>query len=400
MNKIKITALAVAFTLLFLATIAQPAQANPATRLQSAQKYLDDMYDSTEGAFTVPGASASRVAGTFGAMLFRHHMPPNRDGGFLSSRPPPFDLVKVKNFTQKVQWDSGGEDADRYGGFAAYIAGPVSIVSTYRAIEIWQILNQHNDIPGMEEVTFNETAMLIYVNKTQSTTGGFGVQPGEPPDILSTYRALSVLDYGLSETGESWDNWLLNETKTVEWILSCRKGDAFTLNPSSRTVGVTPTAAALFSLDILGELANTDDIQGISNWIHQRQVLDSSFGEFIGGFQEGVRTNDTNLISTYFAVQALSLLESLPDNTSIIGEFLAKCQAVDGSWGSVPGLEEGDIAYMAYAARALTTIGEGSLLRQEDPNNPAPPLVDWRILFISSILIVALVVAAFSVVRE
>jgi len=397
MNKVKTFALAVSFTLIFLATIAQPAQANPATRLQTANQYLDDMYESSEGGFTVPGASASRVAGTFGGIVFRHHMPPNVDGGYLASRPPPFDLVKTKNFTQKVQWVSGKESTDKYGGFAAYIAGPVSIISSFRAMEIWEILNQHNDIPGMEDVTVNFTAALIYANKTQSTSGGFGPQVGASPDLLSTYRALSIMEYALSVTGESMDQWLQNKTKTIEWIRSCRQGNAFTLTPNARTVGVTPTAAALIALDILGELPTIDDIQAIANWIKDRQIKESTSGEFIGGFQEGVGTNDTNLVSTYFAIQALNLLESMPEDTSIMGEFIAGCQAVDGSWAAVPGLEEGDIVYMAYAARALTTINEASILNQEDPNNPAPPLIDWRILFIASLLVIGLVVAVFSV---
>lgn len=385
------------FTLLFLSAITQPARANPATRLQTANQYLDDMYESSEGGFTVPTASASRVAGTFGAIVFRHHMPPDVDGGYLSSRPPPFDFVKTKNFTRKVQWVSGNVENEKYGGFSAYIAGPVSLISSFRAIQIWEILNQHNDIPGMEEVTINATAVLVYVNKSQSTNGGFGPQAGASPDLLSTYRALSIMEYVLTITDESMNEWLLNKTKTIEWIMSCRQGNAFTLTPSARTVGVTPTAAALISLDILGGLATTEDIQGIADWIQERQVFESSSGEFIGGFQEGVATNDTNLVSTYFAVEALNLLEALPENTSVIGEFVASCQAADGSWGSVPGLEEGDIVYMAHAARTLSTIDEGFILREEDPNNPAPPLIDWRILFIASILIVILIVAILSV---
>lgn len=397
MSKVKIFALAVSFTLLFLAMIAQPAQANPATRLQTANRYLDDMYDGDEGGFTVPGASASRVAGTFGAIVFRHHMPPNVDGGYLASRPPPFDLVKTKNFTQKVQWVSGNEDDDRYGGFAAYLAGRVSIISTYRAVETWKILDNHNDIPGMEDVTTNFTAALIYVNKTQSTSGGFGPQADASPDLLSTYRALSIMEHAASVTGDTMDNWLQNKTKTTEWIRSCRQGDAFTLTPNARTVGVTPTAAALLALDILGEFQGTDNLQGIANWIKDRQIIESASGEFIGGFQEGVGTNDTNLVSTYFAIQALNLLDTIPDDTSVIAEFVAGCQAADGSWGAVPGLEEGDIVYMAYAARTLTTLDEASILNQEDPNNPAPPLIDWRILFIASLLIIGLVVAVFSV---
>ncbi len=392
MDKVKAAGVFIACALILVAIAVQPASANPGTRRESLTYFLSNRYDAAEGGYSLTGQTVSRVESTEAGALILN------DLGYLSARPPMIDLVKMKNFTQKLQWMSGGASHERYGGFCAYIAGPASVEYTHLALQLWTIMGQHSDVPRMDQVVINVTAALLYINKTQTSSGGFGTTTGSSPDLVSTYHALWSLDALLKlKTDETWEKWLRNRTATVEWILSCRVGDSFKLSPGSTITGTEPTAAAVLALDILGELSSVTGLDGIKNWILGRQVIEPTRGEFQGGFEEGYLTNDTNLVSTYYALNSLVALEALSEcNETAVARFIIDCQAADGSWGSVPGLSVGTLPNVALAVESLVILSETGLLLEEDPNNPTPPLLDWRVLVVAGILIVALAAALVS----
>ncbi|MHA2286217.1 MAG: prenyltransferase/squalene oxidase repeat-containing protein, partial [Candidatus Thorarchaeota archaeon] len=320
-------------------------------------------------------------------------------------RPPPIDLVKMKNFTRKLHWRTGGEDYDRYGSFAEFIAGPATIETTYFGLKLWELMLSHYDVPGMENIEINETQILVYVNNTQTESGGFGFHVGESPDIVSTYYAIYLLTELITLINEplevNLDTWLWNLTATTEWILSCRDGNGFKLSPESNIVSVTATAAALLALEKLQVTLPTSDLQAIQTWIIERQTTNNETAQFVGGFEEAQFTNDTNLVSTYHALQALVMLNAIPSiDVPAVAEFIVNCQADDGGWGPVPDLSGGSLLYAAFAVEALRILDEGgtysAMLNEEDPNNPQAPLIDWRIVVILGIVVIATVVAYVS----
>lgn len=392
MTKVRTVGLIIAFALVILPFAVQTASANPTTRKESLISFVSGRYDAVEGGYSFTGESTSRLESTRAAALILD------DLGYLSSRPPLIDLLKMKNFTQKVQWKSGGESYNRYGGFASFIAGSVSTETTWTALQLWNMLGKFTDIPLMGEVKFNITAALIYINKTQTGSGGFGIASGSSPDIISTYYALQSLNLLLElKPDETRAKWLRNETKTVEWILSCRVDNSFKLSPNSSITGVTPTAAAVFALDALGQLSSLNGTSGVVQWMLDRQVSTSTQGVTPGGFEEGPSTNDTNLMSTLYAVMALEALNVLSQcNKESAAEFVADCQAADGSWGNVPGIPVGSLPNAGLAVEALRILGFTSLLDQEDPNNPGFPLLDWRAILVLGIVVVAAIVACVS----
>ncbi|MHA1637063.1 MAG: prenyltransferase/squalene oxidase repeat-containing protein [Candidatus Thorarchaeota archaeon] len=402
MKKAQIVGLMIILTLTLMAFNVDTVTANPGTRRDSLDIYMEDHFDSIEGGYTIPDAGSSRLYPTYAATVILD------DQGKLDERPPTVDILRLKNFTRKLQWKSGGDDYDRWGAFSIYIAGPVSVQNTYLGIQMWEILNAQTEIPGVEDVKLNLTSSLVYINKTQSVDGGFGIHEDQAPDMMSTFYALYVLTSVIDllqeqsvEAEQVLDDWFWSRTATIDWILSCREGDAFKLNPNSDRTSLSATAAALLALNEINALTSITDLQAIQNWIVDRQITSSEDGQFIGGFEEGFSTEDTNLVSTYHAIQALDAIEGINSiNKTAAARFIVDCQAADGSWGTVPGLATGQMYYAGIAVISLRLLDEAGtfidLLLEEDPNNPSPFFIDWRVLFVVSFIVVAALIAVIA----
>ncbi|MFW9846670.1 MAG: prenyltransferase/squalene oxidase repeat-containing protein, partial [Candidatus Thorarchaeota archaeon] len=320
MRSVKIAALTIVLALVVVTFVAQPVSANPTTRRESLRAYMDEHYDSTEGGYSLPGFQTSYVYPTFAAMAIFE------EWNLLEVRPPIVDYLMIKNFTQKLHWTLVSETTDRYGGFGEYIAGPVDQQSAYDGLNLFDLLSSSAliDIPDIDDIKLNGTAALFWINQTQYEDGGFSDRIGQPPDMLSTYYALHSMEIAL-ETNEddTWEKWLLNRTAMIDWILSCRDGDAFKLNPNSERVGVTATAAAVLALTVLGE-SITDHLD-IIDWIVSRQVVDET-ATFVGGFEETLLSNDTNLESTYWALVALDMLGGIESvDADLAARFIVDC---------------------------------------------------------------------------
>ncbi|UCH04417.1 MAG: hypothetical protein JSW05_12760 [Candidatus Thorarchaeota archaeon] len=382
----RIAAIAVVLALVLLSVAAQPAAANPGTRRESLRAYIDQHYDAVEGGFHLPGSEFSRNEPTFSAVAILD------DLDVLSIRPPfkpPEDFIKMIDFTIDLQRN---ETDDEYGGFGESSFGVVDQYTTYNAVNLFHLLSAQDDIPGISDKEINETAVLIWINGTQTISGGFGDHPGASPDLVSTFYALHTMDVVLSDLPDGIEDWLLNETATIEWILSCREGDGFKLSPASSIAGVTPTAAALMSLNILQALPAPSQIQSITDWVLAKQIVSSDGGVLVGGFEESFKSNDTNVASTYWALEVLDLFgrtESVDDELG--ARFLLDSQAVDGSWGLVPGIEKCRLYYAYYAVKSLSLLGHLDMLNEEDPNSPPPPLFDWKTALIIGIIVMAAV---------
>jgi hypothetical protein len=398
MKNIKSATLLVVVALLTISIFVQPSAANPTTREQSLKAYIDERYDKgvTEAGYALVSGQAKRVEATYGAMTVLN------DLGYLDARPVPVAMDLMKNWTWKLQWKPPlSEDDARFGGFASFISGIPTIETNYYAVKLYQILwEQESSVSppfNMEDVEINGTSSMFFISKTQAESGGFGQQEGNSPDMMTTYQAISSL-YILAdietEKGNSVDATdYFNMTSLVSWIESCRVGDAYKLAPASEGVGVSPTAAAIIVMNLIGEPIS--GINNIGNWILDRQVEEDT--SFPGGFEESILTVDPNIETTYYAMKALEITGQLVDVNSTVSGFILDCQAQDGAWGFAPEQEEGSLVYAAYAAESLDLIGSvNTYLSQEDPNNPSAPLFDWRYGVILGIILVGIIVGVIS----
>ena len=398
MKRVKVITIALAVMFVLVAVSAQPVAA--ASRSDSLRSYISGRYDAVRGGYSPPSDSVVRVDATYGAVLAQYEL------GSLSTRPPPVNLTKVLDSIVLRQWLTNQLDSDldqkRYGGFSEYLVGPVTMSMTLKGVQAIEMLKEQSDYPGIASVEFDEDALLSYINRSLSEAGGFSSIPGNSPDIVSTYQALYILDYLDTTFGLNIDEFW-NETATLEWINNCRVGDAFKLSPISDTAGVTATSAGIMALSLLPSNPTISNLQAAINWVLDRQILEGPDDRFIGGFEEGVQTDDVNFKTTYNALKFLEFENALGTvNETLVVDFILNCQVEDGSWGFVPDATVGTLVYSGQACELLNMFGNAASIlgSSEDPYSPGGFTLDWRYLLIGGIVIVALVIAILSVRRD
>lgn len=395
MKKVKVVAIAFAFTLVLVAFAAQPATA--ASRYDSLRSYMNSNYDVVRGGYALPTDGVTRVNPTYGAISIMNEV------GTLAQRPPPVSITMALDFSVLHQWLTGDpEDTPRYGGYMDYLLGPVTAPTNYHGLVTWQMLKSQSDIPNVDTYDINATANAFWINRTVSE-GGYGSEVGAYPDLISTYYALAsfrIIDlmYSLEN---AWNTYV-NETATIEWIESCRDGDAYMLSPISDRTSVSATASAVLAYDVIDPLSSIPGVSNIQAWLLDRQILDYQEPEFIGGFEEGNATDEPNLVSTYFALSSLDALNALTSiNATAAESFILNCQSADGSWGLVPGLSKGSLVYSAYACQVLNMVevfggALSTLSSSVDPYSQGSSTLDWRIVVVLGIIVIALVVSIYA----
>jgi prenyltransferase beta subunit len=399
MKKVRVVAFAFAFTLVLLAFTAQPVAA--ASRIDSLRSYMNSRYDAVRGGYNIPGEGVTRIDPTYGAITVMNEV------GTLDNRPPPVSITQVMDFSVVHQWLTGSENTQpRYGGFMDYLAGPVTNGINYRGLVLWQLLKMQDDIPGTDNYEINATANLLWINKTQTESGGFGSETGANPDLISTaYALMSMKIIDTMYPDENAWEWFWNETATIEWIESCKDGDVYMLSPFSDRASVSATAAAVLAYNALNPMSSIPSAGIIQAWLASRQVTEYEETDFIGGFEEGLETADPNLVSTYFALSALEILNALSTvNATAAETFILNCQSADGSFGIVPGLDAGKLIYSGYACEMLNMVvpsGAYDILSSTvDPYSTGESGFEWRLVLVVGIIVVALVLAVISVRRD
>ncbi|MFX1481570.1 MAG: prenyltransferase/squalene oxidase repeat-containing protein [Promethearchaeota archaeon] len=393
MKKVKVIAIAFAFTFIIVAFATQPVAA--ASRYETLSSYMTDNYDTVEGGYMLPSDGVTRINPTYGAVSIINEME------LLDDRPPPITVTSILEFCVNHQWLTGNPDDEAsYGGFSDYLLATVNMATNYHGLLLWQLLKAQNDIPNVGDYDINATANAFWINKT-ADSGGFATKQGESPDIISTYYALAsfrIIDgiYGIN----AWDTYV-NETATTEWIESCRVGDSYLLSPNSDLTSVTATAAAVLAYHAIDPLTLVPGASNVQTWLVNRQVLNFEVTEFEGGFEEGVNTDDPNLVSTYFALSALNALNAVPSvNSTAVKSFILNCQSEDGSWAQIPGMSTGSLLNSAYACQLLNIINPRSALSvlssSVDPYSEGSGAIDWRVLVVVGLIGGGFIIALYA----
>ncbi len=202
-------------------------------------------------------------------------------------------LVEPDNFTDYVDIDNMWDYVeDCYnkgdGGFSSQPGGSTSLLATYHAINLYEILLIYSDIslPDRKDI-------IDYLVDLQDDDGGFelGIDINE---IMSLFGPLSQMFTDLIEP----------DAPTIE-----------------------STYWGVVSLKILDALDKIDE-ENLIHWISAAQSADGGF-PIVLGFH-----SDT--ISTYFGLKTLKILEIDPMSTIAAIEFLKKAQDEDGSFAPIP----------------------------------------------------------------
>lgn len=401
MKRVRVVAITIAFTFILLAFTAQPVAA--ASRLDSLTAYMNSRYDPVRGGYSIPGENVVRVDPTYGAITIMNEI------GSIQNRPPPIAITEVMNFIETQQWMTGNEKTEpRYGGISDYLAGPITNAVNYRGLVTWQILKAQSDIPNWGDYDINATANLLWINKTQTESGSFGISRDAldddvKPDLLSTAYALAsirIIDTLYPEE-DAWD-WLLNETATIEWIESCKEGNGYKLTPDDFLPSVTGTFAAVMAYHALDPLATIPEASSLRTWLVARQILNDEELDYNGGFEESNGSIATTLESTYFALSAIEILGGLSSvNITTVESFILNCQTQEGSFANAPGFSTGKLILSGYACEILSMAGFGGaysvLSSSEDPYSPGVTGFEWRIYVIIGIIVIAAILAFLAV---
>ena len=402
MKRVKVITIAFAFMLVLVAATAQPVAA--ASRSDSLRSYINGRFDVERGGYSPPSDGVVRVDATYGAILALDVL------GSLDTRPPPVNLTSVLNSLIVRQWNvdrignATDVDYERYGGFSEYLVGPVSMKMNMMGIILLDLLKAQSDYPGITSIDIDREALMVQLNRTRTAEGAFSAVPGWNPDIVSTYQALYIINY-LDIKDASLNAWDIvdNETATIEWLNNCRSGDGFKLSPEADTIGVTATTAGIMALDLLPSVITVPGLQAASDWVLARQIGDTAHGDFVGGFEEGVDTEDPNFQTTYYALKLLEFSGGIVSvNETTVMNFILNCQVEDGSWGYLPGADTGSLVYAGQACELLDLFGDAAsiLASSEDPYSPGGFVFDWRYIVVIGVLVVAIVVAVISVRRD
>ncbi|MHA2222768.1 MAG: prenyltransferase/squalene oxidase repeat-containing protein, partial [Candidatus Thorarchaeota archaeon] len=302
MNKIKVLAIAFAFTLMLVVSSAQPVAA--ASRYDTLSSYMSDNYDAIRGGYFLPFDGVTRVTPTYGALSIMEEV------GTLAQRPPQISITMVMEFSENHQWLTGDEDEESsFGGFSNYLLAVVTNEVNYHGLLLWQTLKSSalSDIPGVDDYEINVTANAFWINKTLSEAGGYSDFKESNENMIATYYALASyrIIQNMYPLENAWNTYV-NETAVLAWIESCRDGDSYKLSPESSRTSVSATAAAILAYEAIDPASTIPGVAGVQSWLLDRQVSDYQEPEYIGGFEEGNATDEPNIVSTYFAMSALN----------------------------------------------------------------------------------------------
>lgn len=397
MNKNKVVVIAFAFALVLLTATAQPVVA--ASRYDTLSSYMADNYDAIRGGYLLPFDGVTRIDPTYGALSIMDEI------GALAQRPPQISITMAMEFSENHQWLTGDEnDESSFGGFSNYLLAVVTNDVNYHGLLLWQILKSSalGDIPGVDDYEINVTANAFWINKTVSEAGGYSDFKESNENMMSTYYALA--SYRILQNMYPLENvWTtyVNETAVLTWIESCRDGDSYKLSPESSRTSVSATAAAVLAYEAIDPASTIPGVASVQSWLVDRQVSDYQEPEYIGGFEEGNATDEPNIVSTYFALSALNSMTALSNvNATSVVSFILNCQATDGSWGNSPGFAEGSLLFSAYVCQMLNMLDTdsalGTLSSSIDPSTEGSIPIDWRIVVVVGVVLVAALIALYS----
>lgn len=205
------------------------------------------------------------------------------------------DKLNTINTTLVAEWINRTKNIN--GGYSDYPGENPTLISTYYAVSCLHILEKDEYIDSQEILDL--LISLQITNNTSQDYGGFKGNINETTASLdATYAAVNLLNLldSISET---------NASAVVQYILTKEANDAF-----SYQAGLPPdllsTYWAISALSIVsnGSIGNLIDTDAVVSWILSLQNED-------GGFRLFEENGDSSLYATAIAIMTLFNLNSM-----------------------------------------------------------------------------------------
>jgi len=235
-----------------------------------------------------------------------------------------------------------------------FSSGDIKLFELYYLIKSLELL----------DATLNSTLRMqisTYVNQTEQAEGGFSSNNStSTADMTSTYFAYEIKTY-LNEE--------LNHTLMKSWILSCNNSDGgyggnSTLNSSQFT-----SYLAVYLIDQIGNLNELVNRTATLNYFKSFYVSDSNNLYNYGGYLPELLSQTTLFSSTFYCVNAISLLDNTQlSKAATLNWILDRQNFEDGGFsnlygGTVQGASSISASY--YAFKLLVNFDSEGLLNED-----------------------------------
>jgi len=163
---------------------------------------------------------------------------------------------------------------------------------------------------------------VSWLKSLQNPDGGFGHQPGQPSDVANTYFAVRTL-------GELGVLDQVDRNKVVQFVLACEDPNGgFRRAPNQDLNQPLYPQFAYNAIFLLRKLSDLDkiDLQEHITWLKSLWRPD-------GGFWAGTRSEQSQMVYTYFASKALMQLRALDEiNLSRLVKFILSLEDTKGGF--------------------------------------------------------------------
>ncbi|MFQ5833060.1 MAG: prenyltransferase/squalene oxidase repeat-containing protein [Candidatus Thorarchaeota archaeon] len=253
----------------------------------------------------------------------------------MGNYPP--NVQGIIDFVASYRNPDGG-----YGLSGSYVE------STLRAIEIYNLI-------GASFSNVSDT--ISYLKSLQQPNGGFVKYRGETISyVVSTYRAVRALSLLQSQPE--------NLNGAIAFLREAQNDDGGFGGYSGDSSDVTSTYRAVNALSILG--ASPSDVTSVISFLRNSQNPDGGFRR--GQSDTSLPKNVSNIIFTYSALRALSILDSYPLDVRGAYNYTNMVQNFDGGYAEHPGFTS-NIAYTFVSLYILRHFHEFSGFRIIIPND-------------------------------
>lgn len=244
-------------------------------------------------------------------------------------------------------------------------------------------------LEGLDELSSEDKNIIIdWIDITKNENGGYG-NDINLPTVFHTFFSVKILSLLSSENNS-------NVQKHVDWILSCYNTDGgFGGNEISES-GIISTYYAVSSIDFLTNISDlSSQNESIIEYVLGFYNSDSYDPQNYGGFSQLIDVSKTQISTTYYCVSTVNYLETTQlDSQAILNWVLQFQNPIDGGFSEFKSDEATSYSSM------ITTYYAFNIIKYLDPTFSSLIENVWDVEFnpIILIIIIAVVITVPTVV--
>ncbi len=236
-------------------------------------------------------------------------------------------------------------------------------------------------LDGLDELSSEDKNTIIdWINVSKNENGGYGNNINSPT-IFHTFFSVKILSLLSSENNS-------NVQKDIDWILSCYNTDGGFGGNETIDSAIISTYFAVSSIDFLTNISDlSSQNESISEYVLSFYNSDSNDLQNYGGFSQLIDAPKTQIITTYYCVSTVNYLEPTQlESQAILNWVLQFQNPIDGGFSEFTSKETTSYSSM------ITTYYAFNIIKYLDPNFSSLIENVWDVEFNPIILIIIIAV--------